>query len=338
MSLDLAIGIFVGGTVIIAIAGTHLARAGDQLADLTGLGEAVVGALLLGVATSLPGIITTVYAAYTEHPALAISNATGGIAVQTFFLAIADLAYRRTNLEYAAASFANLMQGVLLTGLLALVLIGASGPDLTWFHIHPVSFLLIVAYLAGSRLVSRASRRPMWAPKITSDTVEDQPDAANQAGLRTSRVVIRFALLAGVVALSGYALAQAGIVIAAESPLSEGVVGSLFTAVSSSLPELIVSLAAVRQGALTLAVGNIIGGNCFDVIFVALADVAYLDGSILHAVTTEQQFGVALALLMTSVLLLGLLHREKNGIANIGWESVTILLLYLLGNVYLYVA
>jgi len=336
MSFSPALLLFGLATLVIAIAGTQLAKTGDQLADLTGLGEAVVGALLLGITTSLPGIITTVYAAWTNHPELAVSNAIGGIAAQTFFLAIADIAYRKSNLEHAAASFANLMQGVLLLALLALALVGSTGTAITWFHIHPFSLLLIAAYVAGSRLISKASRQPMWNPKITKDTVEDFPDNEALADLSLPKVALRFAGLAVLVAGAGYALAETGIVIAAESGLSEGMVGSLFTAVSSSLPELIVSVAAVRYGALTMAVGNIIGGNTFDVIFIALADLAYLEGSIFHAITNEQTFTIALTMLMTAVLLLGLLHREKGGIANIGWESLFMILLYLGGNAFIY--
>lgn len=338
MSLSLAILLLALASVVVTVAGTRLTQVGDQLADLTGLGEAVVGALLLGITTSLPGIITTVYAAWTQHPELAVSNAIGGIAAQTFFLAIADIVYRRTNLEHAAASFANLMQGVLLMGLLAMILVGSSGPDLSFFHIHPLSLLMIFAYLAGSRLISQASRNPMWSPKITQDTVEDIPDDKDQTNLTLRGVAVRFALLALLVAGAGYTLAKAGIAIAEQSGLSEGMVGSLFTAISSSLPELVVSVAAVRRGALTLAVGNIIGGNTFDVIFVSLADISYFEGSIFHAITDEQVFAVALTLLMAAVLLLGLLHREKRGFGNIGWESLSLILLYLGGNAFIYLA
>ena len=91
------------------------------------------------------------------------------------------------------------------------------------------------------------------------------------------------------------------------------------------------SIAAVRQGALTLAVGDIIGGNSFDVLFIAFADFAYRDGSIYGAIAESQSFVIALTILMTGILLLGLLRREKYGIGNIGFESFLILLLYLGG-------
>jgi cation:H+ antiporter len=108
-------------------------------------------------------------------------------------------------------------------------------------------------------------------------------------------------------------------------------VGALLTATVTSLPELVTTIAAIRRGALQLAVGGIIGGNTFDVLFLALSDVAYTDGSIYHAVGERVLFWIVLAILMTSVLLLGLLRRERHGVANIGFESSFILGLYAAG-------
>jgi cation:H+ antiporter len=56
--------------------------------------------------------------------------------------------------------------------------------------------------------------------------------------------------------------------------------------------------------------------------------ISYRHGSIYHALATRQVFVVALTILMTGILLLGLLRREKHGIGNIGFESVLVLILY----------
>ena len=98
-TLSQSIVVFSVCALVIAIAGTRITRVVDQLADRTGLGEATAGAVLLGAATSLSGSVLSVTAAYRGHPELAASNALGGIAVQTFFLAIADMVYRRANLN-----------------------------------------------------------------------------------------------------------------------------------------------------------------------------------------------------------------------------------------------
>ena len=60
------------------------------------MGEAVVGAVLLGAITSLAGVVTSLTAAYQGYADLAISNAIGGIAVQTLFLAFADMTYKKS--------------------------------------------------------------------------------------------------------------------------------------------------------------------------------------------------------------------------------------------------
>ncbi len=335
MTLEIAIIAFVASALIIALAGTQLAKTADQLADVTGIGEALVGAVLLGGITSLSGLIVSVSSAYQGHPDLAISNALGGIAAQIFFLAIADVTYRKANLEHASASFSNVMQAVFLMALLAFLLVVFTLPEVTWFHIHPASLLLLLAYFLGIRMISRAGKNPMWSSKTTEETVRDVPNQNTMDTQSVPKVVTRFLLLAAIVAVSGYTIAQSGIVIADSTTLSETFVGSLFTAVSTSLPELIVSLSAVRNNALVLAVSNIIGGNTFDVITIAFIDIAYLDGSLLHAVQLPI-FLISLTLLMTAVITLGLLHREKYGFAKIGWESVLIIILFLSGYTYLF--
>ena len=85
------------------------------------------------------------------------------------------------------------------------------------------------------------------------------------------------------------------------------------------------------EGLSTLAVGGILGGNTFDVLFVAFSDLAYRDGSIYHTLGAQQHILLLISILMTAVLLLGLLRREKHGIANIGFESFAIIAIYLAG-------
>ncbi len=151
-------------------------------------------------------------------------------------------------------------------------------------------------------------------------------------------LLLRFGLLAALVTVAGFTVARSGEALVVRTGLSETLVGVLLTAVVTSLPELVTTLAAVRRGALTLAVGGIIGGNTFDVLFLALADVAYRPGSIYHAIGEAERFVIALAMLMTAVVLMGLLRRETYGFANIGFESLLIFVLYLLGVAALFVA
>ncbi|WP_370231462.1 sodium:calcium antiporter [Marinobacter nauticus] len=334
-TLSQSIVVFSVCALVIAIAGTRITRVVDQLADRTGLGEATAGAVLLGAATSLSGSVLSVTAAYRGHPELAVSNALGGIAVQTFFLAIADMVYRRANLEHAAASAPNMMQNGLLIGLLALLLLAPTLPDVTVWNIHPITPILLGFYFYGTRLIRSAGDNPMWSPSVTSDTRQDEPESESSLP-SLSRLWTEFLVLMATLGVAGLVLEPAATTISAEAGLSQTIVGVLLTAISTSIPELVTSVAAVRRGALTLAVAGIIGGNAFDTLFMAASDIAYRQGSLYHAMTLDSERWVALTLLMSAILIMGLIRRERYGVGRIGAESLAIMVLYGLGVVLMF--
>ncbi|MDR9439175.1 MAG: sodium:calcium antiporter [Halomonas sp.] len=337
LPLGLALPLFGVCALVIGIVGTRLTGIVDDLADRTGLGEAIAGAVLLGMATSLSGIVVSVSAALADRPTLAMSNALGGIAVQTLFLSIADITHRRANLEHAAASLGNLMQGGLLLCLLSLVLVGRFAPEWTLWQVHPVTPVLLLGYLFGLRLVGRSRDNPMWQPAQTRDTQPDVPDERAMSRSAT-QLSLSFTALAVTLGISGWLLERSAAVIAEQTGLGQSVVGALMTAVVTSLPELVTSLAAVRRGALTLAVAVIVGGNAFDTLFVAASDIAYRGGSIYHAIPDAVSLWVALAMLMTGILMVGMLYRQRQGPAHIGFESVGVIACYLAGALALLLA
>ena len=167
----------------------------------------------------------------------------------------------------------------------------------------------------------------MWTPRRTHETRTDSPEENNKA-MSLVRLWGGFFVLAAILGLTGYVLESVASRLGSATGMSDTAVGVVLTAISTSLPELVTSIAAVRRGALQLAVGGIIGGNAFDCLFAATSDIAYRDGSIYHAVSGDTLLWVALSVAMTAVLLLGLIRRQKQGIGNIGFESATLFGLY----------
>lgn len=328
LPLPAAIPVLLGAAALIMLVGPRMVRIADRLADTTGLGEAFIGALLLGAVTSLPDVLATVLPAVRDLPELAVGNALGGVLGQTAFLAIADLTYRRANLEHAAASLPNLVQATLLTALLGGVLVLFTGPQWSVFGIHPGSILLVGGYLGGLRLVASTTSDPLWEATDTQDTRADEPDEPTQERGGGAALWGRFAGLAALLAVGGWALALGGESLVSAGGLGGGLVGVYITGVGSSLAELVVSISAVRQGALTLAVGNVIGGNTFDTLLVVLADVSYREGSVYGAVGSEVAMVAAATLVATAVVVLGLLRRQRHGLGNIGFESAIVLAIY----------
>jgi len=324
--LVVSILIFVAAAVVILIAGTYMAKVAEELADRSGLGEAVFGGLMLGAATSLPGIVASVSAALADQPSLAVSNAVGGIAAQTAFLVIADIVYRRANLEHAAAEVTNLWQSAGLVLLLSLALGANLAPPVSFFAIHPVTIALFGCYwmLASTGMALR--ERPSWSPDETPLTHYDEPNDAIATKGSMSSLIARFVGLAAALAVAGHFIASSASDIASSVGISQTVAGVLLTSIVTSLPELVTTIAAVRLGALQLAIGGIVGGNTFDVLFLAFADVGYRSGSIYHAAQDRDVLMIAAALIMSTIMLLGLIARDKQGV---GREGYAILFVYI---------
>ena len=328
--ISLIAAVFLAAIIIILLAGTKMTAFADRLADKTGLGEAMLGGVFLGASTSLPGVTASVTSALDGYPAMAVSNAVGGIAVQTVFLAFSDVFYRKANLEHAAASAENLVQATLLIALLSLLLLVSTGPAAIIGGIHPGTFLILLTYAGGIILVLRTRKRPMWKPRLTAVTVQDRAKE-NAESFSLFRLIGGFALCALSVFVAGIIVARSGGVLVERYGFSESVVGAFVVAIATSLPELVTCIAAVKRDALTLAVSDITGGNCFDVLFVCVADIFYRQGSIYSAVTPREIFTTSLAIMVNVLLLLGLIQRQERGIANIGFESFLIILVYLGG-------
>nr|WP_211116434.1 hypothetical protein [Glycomyces buryatensis] len=324
-----AVAVFVTAACLTAVFGVRLVALGDTLADRTGWGEAFFGAVFFGLATSLSGIMMTAVSAANGLPELAYGNAVGGIAAQTLAIVIADAVYRRVNLEHAAASEENLLFGCLLIVLLASGLLASFSPEVTVFGFHPASLVMVAFYWGGLQLI-RGRHQPMWRAVTTRETRPDvQAEHDAFAGRAAAWLWSRFALTAAGVVVSGWAVARAGESLVASTGMEAGFVGGVLMGVVNALPETVAAIAAVRRGALTLAVAAVIGGNCLDALNLVIGDLAFRDGSLFHHATGDQLFLTTAALLMTAVLLGGLLVRQRRGWWRLGFDGVVLAAIYL---------
>jgi len=317
---------FVIAALVIVFAGSKLAKQADRLADQTGLGEALFGVLFLAGVTSLPDFAATLSAAVDSRPDLAMSNVMGSMAVNLVFLGVADIFYRKANLEHAAASPVNLVLAGLLIVLLTLPLIAVFMPSFTQWGVHPITPVIVLAYLFGLHLVQRTQAKPMWFPRQTHQTVIDKPEKHSHKPI--NHVWFGFISMAILTGVAGWFLMESAKHIADQSGMSDTLVGGLFTAFATSTPELVTTIAAIRIGALTLAVSNIFGTNCFNMLVIATADVGYSEGSIYHDMAPVQMTWGLISILMTAILMVGMVRRETYGIGRIGFESALILGVY----------
>ncbi|WP_046468176.1 sodium:calcium antiporter [Allosalinactinospora lopnorensis] len=319
--------------MVLVSGGGPFTRLVDRLADRTGLGETLAGFLLIGAVTSLPGLITSVNGAAQGEPTFAMTNALGGIAAQTVFIALADAFYRRANLEHAAASLPNLLAPVGLCIMLGTVLIAGAGPQVTVFGLHPASAVLLFLYWYWLRLSRHVGAHPMWKVERTRWTQPDQPEPEAEGSRESmASMWLKFAGLAALIATTGYVVGESGLSLANQTGLSSGFVGAVITGVITSTPELVTVLYAVRIRALHLAIGDIVGGNGFDVLFLSASDAAYRHGSLYGAMNREVLLFVGIGVVLNLLVTAGLIRRQRRGI---GFEGIAIFAFYLTGIAFL---
>lgn len=336
------LALFVLASAAIVIAGALLARAGDRIADRTGLGGLFVGMVLVAAATSLPEIAVTVSAALDGAADLAIGNLLGSSMANMALLAIVDLAYRGRVWEYANPGHARTAaMAIGLTALAVLAILRPIGPDLGPIGLAPllilVGWLSLIAWtrrsptpaVSAGATSQAESRLAGTAPVAASSrgASDAAPSARTDGTLK--RDLLTFAAAAAIILVAAPFLVTAAEGIAEESGLGATFVGASFLAFATSLPELATALAAARIGAYDLAVGSLLGSNAFNMAIILVADLAYASGPILSAVEPGQAFVGVAAILLMAIALAGIVHPARPRAARLEPSSAMSLVAYL---------
>jgi cation:H+ antiporter len=152
-------------------------------------------------------------------------------------------------------------------------------------------------------------------------------------------VYLKFALAAIAVIGAGIWLSFVGDEIAEITGLGASFVGSLFLAITTSLPELTVTIAALRLGAIDMAVADILGANMLDMVVITWADLSYSRGPILTMVSRSHLITALVAVIMSLVVIVGLrFHPQRKTFFIISWYSPILIGLYIFGAYALFTA
>ena len=105
----------------------------------------------------------------------------------------------------------------------------------------------------------------------------------------------------------------------------------------TSLPELAVTVSAIRIGALDMAISNLLGSNLFNIAILALDDLLYLKGPLLAHVSLTHAMSAMSAVVMTGVIVIGLVYRPNTRLfMGVGWISLSLFTIYLLNTYVIY--
>jgi cation:H+ antiporter len=332
------LAIFAAAAGVVWFAGTRLARFADEIGDRTGLSHAFLGMMLLGVATSLPEIATTITGSMIGNAQLVTGNLFGGVALQIAVLALVDLIAVKGALTYVTPKPVLLFQGVMLMLLLGVALAGAALQDpLSMLGVGLTPLLLAAGYVVTVRVAGTGKYLPRWRPVDGEAAAPDEPDRSPDEDRRSNLGLFLWCTGAAALILgAGWMLTLTGDALAEQTGLGASFVGVALVAASTSLPELSTALESVRRGNYEMAVSNILGTNCLEVALFLPADAVYREGAILAATDRSGMLAAAVGMVVTAILLLGLLERRDRTVARMGYDSLAILITYGVGLFGLY--
>jgi cation:H+ antiporter len=314
-----------GAAGIILFAATYMAGSADSIAVHTGLGRTFIGVVMLATATSLPELGTGVSSiVILDEPDLAAGDAFGSNLFNLLIIGLLDFFWRDGPLLNRVSATA------VLIGALGILAIGFAAAGIYIHHevdfasglyISPLSFGVILVFIAAMWILYRTER----ASRGGISEAEDQP----RHTMRRATTV--YALSAATVVAAAIWLASTGDAIAEEFDLERSFIGTQFLALSTSLPELAASIAAIRLGAPELAISNVLGSNLFNMGFILfLDDAVYTDGAIWQVVDSVHVFTALAAILMTAVVMIALLTQERGRPGRFfTFEAVMLVALYL---------
>jgi cation:H+ antiporter len=338
---------FFGLAAVVATAGTILARSADRIAAVTGLGRLLVGSILLAGATSLPELSVDVAAVRAGMADLAAGDLLGSSLMNLLVLAGIDLAQRSGHrmLSREAASHAlSATLSIALTGLAALAVLSAGRlPAFAPLGIGGWSWAILIAWLFGARMLfidqrisvraaAKAEAEARQRAAVGSEGAEREHATEAADGrpplVAALRPGLLFAAAAIVLLVAGPHLAATADQLAAATGLGRTFVGTTLVAVTTSLPELVASIAAVRMGAFDLAIGNIFGSNALNMVLFVPLDACH-DGPLFAAVSPAHAVTAVAVIVATAVAVLGQLYHEERRIPIFDPDAVLVLLVVL---------
>jgi cation:H+ antiporter len=264
-----------------------------------------------------------------QSPDLAAGNIFGSIVMNIMFIALIDLLQGRGSLLYTIKRSHILYGGL---GIVAMavttfsILLRQELPgNLGLFNFGLDSLILIIIYAIGLKLIFGQDK------KIRLEEKDPLKPSSRYSGIRLSSAITLFSLCFAVIVFLGLWLASIGEEIVITMNWNEALVGTIFLALATSLPELVVSISSFKFAA-DMAVGNILGANFLDIMVVPVSDIFFRQGEFLSYVTSKHTVTLMLGIILTSIVVVGLIYRSRRSFLKLGWDALAMLATFIVGG------
>ena len=264
--------------LVVALSLYVLGKGADLLVDQAvsisvnfGIPKMIVGATIVSLGTTIPEVTVSVMSSLKGNPDMALGNAVGSIIANTaLILGMASLLGKVPVEEKSIARQGRiLMLSVFLLMGLSLPIFGSGGNG----HLSQFSGIIFVGLLAFY-IISTMS----WAKKQDIESSSGDVEVVD-----TPLVQQLIKLFAGIilVIISSKVLIPTVEILATRANIPQSIIASTLVAIGTSLPELVTAVTSVRRGHGDLAVGNVVGANILNILFViGLSTAVSRDGMV----------------------------------------------------------
>ncbi len=308
---------FVLGFLLLTYGANFLVRGASRLAARINIPPVVIGLTIVAFGTSLPELVVSLVASANGDDSIAIGNIVGSnIANLGLILGL-------------AATFATVQVERFMMRRELPLLIGCSISFifLSWNgQLGLLEGIVLTAGLLAFTFYSFSAERRHPERVIESEaSLEAFTSLDEEMAIPSTNPLLDVGLI--LVGLVGLVVGAEWLVSSAESlaralGISELVIGLTLVAVGTSLPELATTVAAVRQGEADIALGNVVGSNLFNMLFIGGVSALVNTLSVPAEVLTID-FWVMLAItILVFVLTLAKPHRLQR------WHGLLLLLIY----------
>jgi cation:H+ antiporter len=331
VTLSLALVVFVACTLAIWVGGRTLTRSADIIAAHTGLGRVFIGSFLLAATTSLPEVATGAAAASLGLVDIALGSLFGSNIFNMTIIAVSGIVWGGGSL-LAAASKAHVITatfGMLLSAIAALNIL--TRPTFGVLGIGVGVWVIVGVYALGLRLLKGNSAGDEAGSDGAEATLLD-------ATFGVTTAWVRYLAAAALVITAAFFLSMSADVIATATGLGGTFIGTTLVAATTSMPEVVTTIAAVRLGAVDLAVGNVLGSNIFNMTILLVADIFYRGGHILSVGSATHAITALVGLVLSGLVVLMLVAPTTRRLGRLSAEAAILFAAYLIGSflVFLY--
>ncbi|MDE5654844.1 MAG: calcium/sodium antiporter [Clostridia bacterium] len=236
----------------------------SMIAKKFGIPQIVIGLTIVAFGTSAPEAAISITSAIKGSAGLAIGNVLGSNVMNIFLILglcalFTPLAVKKSTL-YIEIPFVIVISSVLM-------ILGVVGKQLSWID-GLILWLFFIAFFVYLIILSKKDKSAIADLQESEKEVDQKEEKPQKKSIEIAKMLGKLAVGIALVILGSQAIVKGAQTIASGFGMSESLIGLTIVAFGTSLPELVTSMTAAKKGEADLAIGNIVGSNIFNILFV----------------------------------------------------------------------